>query len=73
MTDKRRTLSDADISSRRSTPRRPRAASIGVSGGDAARSLRRGGAHHDADGAPRPQTKGEAARPGSDRDQAAPQ
>jgi hypothetical protein len=68
MTDKRRTLSDADISSRRSTPRGLSAQSTGVSGGDAARSLRRGAAHHDADGASRPEAKGEAARPGGDRD-----
>ena len=68
MTDKRRTLSDADISSSRSRPRGLRAQSTGVSGGDAARSLRRGTAAHDADGAPRPETKGEAARPGTDRD-----
>lgn len=68
MTDKRRTLSDADISSRRSTPRGLRTQSMGVSGGEAARSLRRSAAHHDADGAARPETKGEAAGPGTDRD-----
>jgi hypothetical protein len=72
MTDKRRTLSDADISSRRSRPRGLRAQSMGASGGDAARSLRRGAAHHDADGAPRPEANGEAAKPGRDRDEATP-
>jgi len=68
MTDKRRTLSDADISSRRSTPRALHAQSIGIGGGEAAKSLRAGASAHDADGAPRPQTRGGAARPGADRD-----
>jgi hypothetical protein len=68
MTDKRRTLSDADISSRRSPPRMLRAASMGVSGADAARSLRGKASAHDADGAQRPETKGGAAGPGRDRD-----
>ena len=69
MTDKRRTLSDADISSRRSTPRGLRVESLGVSGGDAAKSLRRvpSGARG-PDGAPWPEGKGETPRPGGDRD-----
>jgi hypothetical protein len=68
VTDERRTLSDADISSRRSTLRALRAQAIGVSGGDAAKSLRRSAPAHDADGAPHPEAKDGAAAPTRDRD-----
>lgn len=68
MTDKRHTLSDADISSRRTAPRALRRESLSVSGGEAARSLRRSATAHDADGGPRLERKGAAARPGGDRD-----
>jgi len=68
MTDKRRTLSDADISSSRSTPRGLRRESLSVAGGEAARSLRRSAPTHDADGASRPERRSAGAGPAGDRD-----
>jgi hypothetical protein len=68
MTDKRRTLSDADISSRRSTPRTLRRESLSIGGAEAARSLRRGAPVRDADGGARTGQASAAARPAGDRD-----
>jgi hypothetical protein len=67
MTDKRRTLSDADISSRRSTRRALGAESVGIGGAHAARSVRQGASACDADGAP-PEAKRGPARPDRDRE-----
>ena len=67
----RRTLSDADISSRRNPPRRPLAGSLGASGASASASVRGSAPRREHDGAPLP-AKGDAgdraAKPGQDRD-----
>jgi hypothetical protein len=68
MTGERRTLSDADITSSRSTPRVLRRELLSPGGGEAARSLRGGAPAHDTDGASGPRQNGAAARPGADRD-----
>lgn len=68
MADKRRTLSDADISSCRSVPRALRRESLRGGGGEAARSLHRSAPAHDADGAARPEPRSASARPAGDRD-----
>ena len=57
--NQRRTLLEADISSRRSTPRHPLMNSLGVGGAMASALVR---------GAVSPDAGGNAARPGQDRD-----
>ena len=67
--NKRRTLSEDDISSRRSTPQGPLVNSLGVRGaGAAAAAMRRTASSHDPDRAQSPDKGDKSAKPGQDRD-----
>jgi len=69
--NRRRTLTEADISSRRSTPKGPLVNSLGARGASASASVRGTASRREHDGAP-PQDSGDkggnAVKPGQDRD-----